>query len=60
MAEAKPHAIESEASTRRWDIEHRRFCCLVSGESEGSSFESAMLARCSRTASLPRYSSTLS
>eukprot|EP00964_Phaeocystis_antarctica_P036712 scaffold20955_cov66-Phaeocystis_antarctica.AAC.5 len=38
MAVTRPHAVASEASTRRWRIEHRRFCRLVSGESEGSSF----------------------
>eukprot|EP00964_Phaeocystis_antarctica_P018208 scaffold10079_cov61-Phaeocystis_antarctica.AAC.3 len=53
MAVKRPHAVESEAATRRRRTEHRRFCRLVSGESEGSSPERAMLARCSRTASLP-------
>eukprot|EP00964_Phaeocystis_antarctica_P059340 scaffold35220_cov66-Phaeocystis_antarctica.AAC.2 len=60
MAVTKPHAVESEASTRRRRTEHCRFCRLVPGVSEGSSPERTMLARCSRTASLPRYSSTLS
>eukprot|EP00964_Phaeocystis_antarctica_P040803 scaffold23354_cov58-Phaeocystis_antarctica.AAC.1 len=35
-AAMRPHAMESKASTRRWRTEHRRFCRLVSGESEGS------------------------
>eukprot|EP00964_Phaeocystis_antarctica_P065406 scaffold39466_cov62-Phaeocystis_antarctica.AAC.7 len=60
MAVTRPHAMKSEASTRRWRFEHCRFRRLVSGESEGSSPDSTMLARCSRTASLPRCSSTLS
>ena len=39
MAVTRPHAVESEVSTRRWRNAFRRFRRLFLGESEGSTFQ---------------------